>query len=66
MYNDRKELASAARRNFLKLTATGSFTAAMVAGAGGMLWSSKAAAQSANEERTREAAADHVMVLATA
>ena len=66
MNNDRKELASAARRNFLKLTATGGFTAAMVAGAAGTLWSTKAVAQSATEEREREAAADHVMVVATA
>ena len=66
MNNDRKELASAARRNFLKLTATGGFTAAMVAGAAGTLWSTKAVAQSANEERERETAADHVMVVATA
>ncbi|NNE52787.1 MAG: TRAP transporter substrate-binding protein [Sulfitobacter sp.] len=63
---DRKELASAERRNFLKLSATGAFTAAMVAGAGGMLWSSEAAAQTANEERDREKAAEHTMVIATA
>ncbi|MEW9921321.1 TRAP transporter substrate-binding protein [Marimonas sp. MJW-29] len=66
MDNETKELKSAERRNFLKLAATGSFTAAMVAGAGGMLWSSEAAAQTANEERERENAADHVMVIATA
>ncbi len=66
MDNEKKELASAARRNFLKLTSTGAFTAAMVAGAGGMLWSSKAVAQTANEEREREKAADHVMTVATA
>ncbi|WP_299625255.1 TRAP transporter substrate-binding protein [uncultured Tateyamaria sp.] len=66
MTTDRKELASAARRNFLKLTATGGFTAAMVAGAAGTLWSTEAAAQSANEERERERAAEHIMVLATA
>lgn len=65
MTDERTYLASAARRNFLKLMSTGSFTAAMVAGAGGMLWSSQAAAQTANEEREREAAADHVMTLAT-
>ena len=65
-HQDRKELASAERRNFLKLAGTGSFTAAMVAGAGGMLWSSEAAAQSANEERDRENAAEHVMTVATA
>ncbi|WP_135506451.1 TRAP transporter substrate-binding protein [Roseovarius aestuariivivens] len=61
-----EELASAERRNFLKLSATGAFTAAMVAGAGGVLWSSPAAAQTANEERDREKAADHVMTVATA
>ena len=66
MENDRKELASAARRNFLKLTASGGFTAAMVAGAAGTLWSTAAVAQTANEEREREAAADHVMTIATA
>ena len=60
------ELASASRRNFLKLAGTGSFTAAMVAGAGGMLWSDAAVAQTANEERDREAAAEHTMTLATA
>ena len=66
MDNDQKELASAERRNFLKLSASGGFTAALVAGAGGVLWSSKASAQNANEERDREKAAEHVMTLATA
>ncbi len=66
MKNDRNELASEERRNFLKLTAGGSFTAALVAGAGGMLWSSEAAAQTAKEESDREKAADHVMTIATA
>ena len=61
-----KEVASAERRNFLKLAGTGGFTAALVAGAGGMLWSDAAVAQTAAEEREREAAADHVMTLATA
>ncbi len=65
MTDELKELASAERRNFLKLISTGGFTAAMVAGAGGLLWSSEAVAQTANEEREREAAADHVMTLAT-
>ena len=60
------ELASAERRNFLKLTGAGSVTAAIVAGAGGMLWSDQAAAQTAREESEREAAADHIMTLATA
>ena len=66
MSNDRNELASAERRNFLKLSASGAFTAALVAGAGGVLWSSEAAAQTAKEESEREKAADHVMTIATA
>ncbi|WP_120498994.1 TRAP transporter substrate-binding protein [Roseovarius sp. EL26] len=66
MDKDQKELASATRRNFLKLTSSGAFTAAMVAGAGGVLWSSEATAQTANEERDREKAAAHIMTLATA
>lgn len=60
------ELASFERRNFLKLASAGGFTAALVAGASGMLWSSEAAAQTANEEREREAAAEYTMTLATA
>jgi TRAP-type C4-dicarboxylate transport system substrate-binding protein len=64
--NETEHLASAARRNFLKLAGTGSFTAAMVAGAAGSLWSSAAAAQTANEEKDREKAAEHVMTVATA
>jgi len=60
------DCVSTERRNFLKLAGTGGFTAAMVAGAGGMLWSSAAVAQTAAEERDREAAADHIMTLATA
>ncbi len=66
MNNDKTELASAERRNFLKLSASGAFTAALVAGAGSVLWSSEAAAQTAKEEREREQAADHVMTIATA
>ncbi|MCR9125230.1 MAG: TRAP transporter substrate-binding protein [Rhodobacteraceae bacterium] len=60
------DLASAERRNFLKLAGTGGFTAAMVAGAGGMLWSSEASAQTAIEEREREKAAEHIMTIGTA
>lgn len=60
------ELKSAERRNFLKLTGSGAFTAAMVVGGAGMLWSTEAVAQSAKEEKEREAAADHVMTIATA
>ncbi|WP_114287205.1 TRAP transporter substrate-binding protein [Candidatus Halocynthiibacter alkanivorans] len=61
-----KNLKSVERRNFLKLTGTGAFTAAMVAGGAGMLWSNEAVAQTASEEKEREAAADHVMIIATA
>ncbi|SLN23400.1 2,3-diketo-L-gulonate-binding periplasmic protein YiaO precursor [Roseovarius litorisediminis] len=66
MTNERDELASAERRNFLKLAGSGGFTAAMVAGAAGMLWSSEAAAQTAKEEKDRQAAAEHTMTIATA
>jgi TRAP-type C4-dicarboxylate transport system substrate-binding protein len=50
----------------LKLTSKGAFTAAVVAGAAGTLWSDEAVAQTAQEEREREQAADHTMTLATA
>jgi len=66
MDKSRKEMASVERRNFLKLAGTGGFTAAMVAGAAGVLWSDAAVAQTAGEEREREGAADHIMTLATA
>ncbi|MDP5218238.1 TRAP transporter substrate-binding protein [Ruegeria sp. 2205SS24-7] len=66
MDNEKQNLASAERRNFLKLSAGGAFTAALVAGAGGVLWSSEAAAQTAKEEKDREKAADHIMTVATA
>jgi TRAP-type C4-dicarboxylate transport system substrate-binding protein len=59
-------LKMAERRNFLKLAGMGSFTAAMVAGGAGMLWSTEAAAQTATEERDRENAAEHTMTVATA
>lgn len=66
MDQNTKELASSTRRNFLKLAGSGGFTAALVAGAAGTLWSTEAAAQTNKEERDREKAADHVMTLATA
>ena len=59
-------LKSHERRNFLKLAGAGSLTAALVAGAAGTLWSDAAVAQTAKEEREREANADHIMTLATA
>lgn len=63
---ERMDIASIERRNFLKLTGSGAFTAAVVAGAAGTLASSEAVAQTANEERERAAAAEHTMTLATA
>ncbi|MEM6847128.1 MAG: twin-arginine translocation signal domain-containing protein, partial [Pseudomonadota bacterium] len=66
MDKTKEGLASAERRNFLKLAGSGAFTAAIVAGAAGTLWSSQAAAQTAAEERDRERAAEFTMTLATA
>lgn len=60
------EIKSASRRNFLKLTGTGAFTTAMVAGAAGTLWSTEAVAQTAKEEKDRQAAAEETMTIATA
>lgn len=60
------ELASEERRNFLRLTGAGAFTAAMVAGAAGTLWSGEASAQTAREEKERQDAAEEVMTIATA
>jgi len=54
------------RRNFLKITSGYGLTAALVAAAGGVLWSPEASAQMAREEKDREAAADHIMTVATA
>lgn len=59
-------LQSAERRNFLRLTGKGAFTAAVVAGASGTLWSDEAVAQTAKEERERQKAAEHTMNVATA
>ena len=66
MSDEAKELKSVSRRNFLELVGKGSFTAAMVAGAAGVLSSSEAVAQTAAEERKREKEAAHVMTVATA
>ena len=62
----RDEVASAERRNFLRLAGAGGFTAAMVAGAAGVLWSDVAVAQMALEERDREENAEFLMTIATA
>ena len=63
---DRNDLQSAERRNFFKLAGAGAFTAAMVAGAAGTLWSDAAVAQTAREENERASAAEHTMTIATA
>jgi TRAP-type C4-dicarboxylate transport system substrate-binding protein len=63
---DEKDIKSAERRNFLRLSGAGAFTAAVVAGAAGTLWSDEAAAQTAKEEKERERAAEHSMTIATA
>lgn len=57
---------TAERRNFLKLSSAGAFTAAVVAAGGGLLWSDEVAAATKNEEKKREKAAEQVMTLATA
>jgi TRAP-type C4-dicarboxylate transport system substrate-binding protein len=62
----KNEIKSTERRNFLKLTTGGAFTAAMVAGAAGTLWSGEAVAQTAKEERDRQSSAEHTMTIATA
>jgi len=62
----RAEIASLERRNFMKLASSGAFTAAVVAGAAGTLWSDEAVAQSQKEESERAAAAEFTMTLATA
>ncbi|MCZ0811642.1 MAG: TRAP transporter substrate-binding protein [Pseudomonadota bacterium] len=54
------------RRNFLKLTGTAGFTVAVAAVGAGTLGVPAAEAQTSAEEAEREAAADHVMTIATA
>jgi TRAP-type C4-dicarboxylate transport system substrate-binding protein len=54
------------RRRFFEASAKYGFTAAMMAGAGGMLLSEDATAQTANEEAERKEAADYTMTFATA
>ena len=66
MFKGIKKVKTVERRNFLKLASSGAFTAAVVAGAAGSLWSTEATAQTAKEENDREKAADHVMTIATA
>ena len=66
MGKQKDDLASAERRNFMKLTAAGGFTAAMVAGSAGVLWSDKAAADTLAVERKLQKAAKYTMTIATA
>ncbi len=54
------------RRNFLKLASTAGFTVAVAAVGAGTLGVPAAEAQTSAEEAEREAAADHVMTIATA
>lgn len=54
------------RRNFLKLTGTAGFTVAAAAVGAGTLGVTAAEAQTSAEESEREAAAEHVMTIATA
>lgn len=63
---DAKEVRDLERRQFLKLSASGGFTAAVVAATAGTLGSGEAVAQTAKEERERKKAAKHIMNLATA
>lgn len=69
MTNPRKMIdapSSEDRRNFLKLTGTAGFTVAVAAVGAGTLGVPTAEAQTSAEEAEREAAAEHVMTIATA
>ena len=67
MFKDKQEDGpqSEQRRNFLAVTAKYGFTAAVAAAAAGTLGSSRAVAQTAQEEKEREKAAKHTMIIAT-
>lgn len=58
--------ANEERRRFFELSAKYGFSAAMVAGAAGVLTSPEAAAQTAKEETERKNATDDTMTFATA
>ncbi|NJM35919.1 MAG: TRAP transporter substrate-binding protein [Rhodomicrobium sp.] len=62
---EKATVKSEERRHFLHLAGTAGFTTAVLAAAGGTLMSSEASAQTAQEEKEREAAAKHVVTLAT-
>lgn len=58
-------LRSVERRRFMEIAGKSGFTAAVVAGSAGTLWSSAASAQTAQEEREREKSAKYTMIVAT-
>ena len=58
--------ANEERRRFFEASAKYGFTAALMAGAGGVLMSADATAQTANEEAERKEAAEYTMTFATA
>ncbi len=62
---EQRELRSQERREFLKVAGTVGFTTAVIAAGAGTLLSSEAVAQTAREEQDREAAAKHVITVAT-
>ena len=62
---EQAEIKSEERRRFLQLAGTAGFTVAVVAAAGGTLMSTEASAQTAKEEKDREAAAKHIITVAT-
>ncbi len=67
MKDSSKSIENIERRRFFEINAKYGFTAALVAGASGsLLFSKEAAAASAKEERSREKAAKHKMIIATA
>lgn len=63
---EKKEIKSAERRRFMKLSAKFGFTAATVALFSGVIHSPEASAQVAKEENARKKAAKHTMNIATA
>ncbi len=63
--SDNQELRSEERREFMKLVGKFGFTSAVVAGTAGTLLSSEASAQSVREEKERQKAAKHTMIVAT-
>ena len=61
-----EELENSERRRFFEATTKYGFTAAVIAGAAGTLFSPEAVAQTSREETERKKSAKHVMTFATA